>query len=43
MKYGTIYGKKYSVKTNYGEWDEKFTMEDLEKFIKLYYKKLYKK
>lgn len=40
MKYGTIYGKKYSVKTNYGEWDEKFTMEDLEKFIKLYYKKL---
>jgi len=40
MKYGTIYGKKYSVKTNYGEWDEKFTMNNLEEFIKLYYKKL---
>jgi site-specific DNA-methyltransferase (adenine-specific) len=40
MKYGTIYGTKYSVKTKYGEWDEKFTMETLEEFIKLYYKKL---
>lgn len=40
MKYGTIYGTKYSVKTNYGEWDEKFTMETLEDFMKLYYKKL---
>jgi site-specific DNA-methyltransferase (adenine-specific) len=40
MKYGTIYGKKYSVKTNYGKWDEQFTMENLEQFIKSYYKKL---
>jgi len=40
MKYGTIYGKKYSVKTNYGEWDETFTMDDLDEFIQLYYKKL---
>ena len=40
MKYGTIYGKKYSVKTNYGTWDEQFTMNDLEEFIKMYYKKL---
>jgi site-specific DNA-methyltransferase (adenine-specific) len=40
MKYGTIYGTKYSVKTKYGEWDENFTMETLEAFIKLYYKKL---
>ena len=22
MKYGSIYGKKYAVKTNYGEWDK---------------------
>ena len=36
MKYGTIYGTKYSVKTNYGEWDEKFTMDTLDEFIKLY-------
>jgi site-specific DNA-methyltransferase (adenine-specific) len=37
MKYGTIYGKKYCVKTDYGVWDE-FTMETLEKFICEYYK-----
>jgi site-specific DNA-methyltransferase (adenine-specific) len=28
------------VKTNYGEWDENFTMDDLSDFIKLYYDKL---
>ena len=33
MKYGTIYGKKYCVKTDYGEWDSEFTMELLETFI----------
>jgi site-specific DNA-methyltransferase (adenine-specific) len=40
MKYGTIYGKKYCVKTDYGEWDSEFTMEILEQFIIEYYKKL---
>ena len=40
MKYGTIYGKKYSVKTDYGEWDSEFTLELLETFIEEYYKKL---
>jgi site-specific DNA-methyltransferase (adenine-specific) len=40
MKYGTIYGKKYCVKTDYGDWDNNFTMETLEKFICEYYKKL---
>jgi site-specific DNA-methyltransferase (adenine-specific) len=40
MKYGTIYGKKYCVKTDYGEWDSHFTMELLETFIKEYYNKL---
>lgn len=40
MKYGTIYGKKYCVKTNYGEWDSDFTIELLDTFIKEYYKKL---
>jgi site-specific DNA-methyltransferase (adenine-specific) len=40
MKYGTIYGKKYCVKTDYGEWDSKFTMDVLEKFIAEYYNKL---
>lgn len=42
MKYGTIYGTKYCVKTNYGEWDESFTLEMLDKFIGEYYKKLKK-
>jgi site-specific DNA-methyltransferase (adenine-specific) len=42
MKYGTIYGKKYCVKTNYGEWDNNFTIEILEQYIAQYYKKLKK-
>ena len=42
MKYGNIYGSKYSVQTEYGKWDTEFTMEILENFIKEYYKKLRK-
>ena len=42
MKYGTIYGKKYCVKTDYGDWDKDFTIETLEKFISQYYNKLRK-
>ena len=42
IKYGTIYGKKYCVKTDYGEWDSSFNMEILERFISEYYKKLRK-
>jgi len=40
IKYGTIYGKKYCVKTNYGDWDTNFSMDILEQFIAEYYKKL---
>lgn len=40
IKYGTIYGKKYCVKTDYGDWDNDFTIEILEIFIKLYFNKL---
>jgi site-specific DNA-methyltransferase (adenine-specific) len=40
LKYGTIYGKKYCVKTDYGEWDSAFTMDLLDQFISEYYKKL---
>ena len=40
IKYGTIYGKKYCVRTDYGVWDNEFTMEILENFICEYYKKL---
>ena len=42
IKYGTIYGKKYCVKTQYGDWDNNFTIEQLKLFIELYYKKLRK-
>jgi site-specific DNA-methyltransferase (adenine-specific) len=42
IKYGTIYGKKYCVKTDYGDWDSEFTMETLEAFVCEYYKKLKK-
>ena len=42
MKYASIYGKKYSVQTDYGEWDSQFSMEILDKFIGEYYKKLRK-
>ena len=40
LKYGTIYGKKYCVKTDFGDWDNDFTMDKLEAFIAEYYKKL---
>lgn len=42
LKYGTILGKKYCTKTQYGEWDNNFTMDDLDKFVAQYYKKLRK-
>lgn len=42
LKYGTIYGKKYGIKTDYGDWDKNFTIDILEKYIKEYYKKLKK-
>lgn len=41
-KYGSVYGKKYSVQTSYGDWDANFTMETLESFIEGFYKKLKK-
>jgi len=42
MKYGSIYGKKYCVKTNYGDWDNNFTIDILDKFIHQFYNKLKK-
>lgn len=42
LKYGTIYGKKYCVKTDYGNWDNEFTIAKLEEFIEQYYNKLKK-
>ena len=40
LKYGSIYGKKYAVRTNYGDWDTEFTMEDLQLFINHFYRVL---
>ena len=42
LKYGNTSGKKYGYKTDYGDWDKEFTMEKLEEFIELFYKKLRK-
>ena len=42
LKYGTIYGKKYCVKTDYGDWDSDFTMDILEQTISEYYRVLKK-
>tara|TARA_R100000008_G_scaffold85355_1_gene75045 strand:- start:62 stop:1024 length:963 start_codon:yes stop_codon:yes gene_type:complete len=38
IKYGSIYGKKYAVKTDYGKWDSEFTMEQLELFVNHFYR-----
>ena len=40
IKYGSIYGKKYAVKTDYGSWDSEFTLEMLEECIKHFYRVL---
>jgi site-specific DNA-methyltransferase (adenine-specific) len=40
LKYGTIYGKKYCVQTDYGEWDKTFTLEMLDSFVAEYYRVL---
>lgn len=40
LKYGSIYGKKYSVQTDYQEWDQCFTWETLKRFLEEFYKKL---
>jgi len=40
LKYGSIYGKKYAVVTDYGDWDNNFTMELLEKFVTHYFRVL---
>ena len=42
LRYGTIYGKKYGKRTNYGDWDTDFNVELLEKYIQSFYLKLRK-
>jgi len=38
LKYGSIYGAKYAVRTDYGDWDSGFTMEQLAQFVEQYYR-----
>lgn len=40
LNYGDILGKKYAIKTDYGDWDRHFSMKQLELFIEQYYNKL---
>lgn len=40
IKWGSIYGKKYAVRTNYGNWDSDFTMEKLELFVNHFHRVL---
>jgi site-specific DNA-methyltransferase (adenine-specific) len=42
LKYGSVYGKKYCVKTDYGDWDSEFNIDLLDEFIQMFYKKLKK-
>ena len=42
IKYGNASGNKFGYKTDYGEWDKEFTIEKLQEFIHLFYKKLKK-
>ena len=40
LKYGSIYGEKYAVRTDYGKWDSDFTMAEMEQFINHFYRVL---
>lgn len=40
LQYGHILGKKYAVKTDYGDWDSSFTLEMLNDFVKEYHRVL---
>jgi len=40
LKYGSIYGKKYAVQTDYGNWDKDFDIDQLNFFVKEYFRVL---
>uniref|UniRef100_A0A6C0BYF7 DNA methylase N-4/N-6 domain-containing protein n=1 Tax=viral metagenome TaxID=1070528 RepID=A0A6C0BYF7_9ZZZZ len=42
LRYGTMLGKKYCKKTDFGSWDADFTIEQLDEFVGAYYNKLRK-
>jgi len=40
LKYGSIYGQKYAVTTDYGKWDSEFTMKKMGQFVEEFYRTL---
>jgi len=42
LKFGTILGKKYAYKSDFGDWDNSFTIQSLDVIVGEYYKKLKK-
>jgi len=40
LKYGSIYGEKYAVTTDHGDWDQTFDLETLDTFIGNFYRVL---
>lgn len=40
LKYGSIYGTKYAVQTDFGKWDSEFDLETLDSFIRQFYRVL---
>ncbi|MEK6263503.1 MAG: site-specific DNA-methyltransferase [Clostridium sp.] len=38
LLYGSIYGKKYATQTSFGDWDNDFTMDDMELMVKQFYR-----
>ena len=43
IKYGNTSGKKYATRTKFGKWDQEFTIEKLDEFVEIFYKKLKKR
>jgi len=42
LKYGSIYGTKYAVQTDFGDWDTDFTIDMLSEFVQEFYRVLRK-
>ena len=40
LDYGSIYGKKYAVQTNYDAWDKQFNIDTLQQYIEQFYRVL---
>ena len=43
LKYGSIYGEKYAVQTDFGDWDAQFSLDKLQAFVLEFYRVLKKR